>query len=185
LESVSLLTKLQEQVPVIQIWAEGAEKSKGKSRFDLTQADEFAIYTTPPSPAELRKALETVKPKTVYVFAVPPAEEKPEEFLNRLAGLSKYALNQRGGKATIHELAAAMASRERAVQIGLDWLAAGGQLSVTMEEDQVTLTAEKQEKNPYLQAELFVALRGILNETSAFRKFFATTSDLNELFSSR
>jgi len=63
----------------------------------------------------------------------------------------------------------------------LEWLAAGGQLSVEMDEDQVTLSAEKHEKNPYLQAELLIALRGILNETSAYRKFFATTSDLEGL----
>jgi single-stranded-DNA-specific exonuclease len=163
------------------VWAEGSDKAKGKSRFELRQADEFAIYTTPPSPAELRKALEIVKPKTIYMFAVPPAEEKPEDFLNRLAGLCKYAINQRGGKTTVHELAAAMASREVAIEIGLQWLAAGGQLSVEMEEDQVALSAEKQEKNPYLQAELFVALRGILNETSAYRKFFATANDLDGL----
>jgi len=129
----------------------------------------------------LRKALEIVKPKTIYVFAVPPAEEKPDDFLNRLAGLCKYALKQRGGKATLHELAAAMASRESAIQIGLEWLAAGGQLGVSVDEGQVTLSSKKQEKNPYLQAELFVALRGILNETSAYRKFFAATSDLEGL----
>ena len=34
------------------IWAEGNDKAKGKSRFDLSEADEFAIYTTPPSSAE-------------------------------------------------------------------------------------------------------------------------------------
>jgi single-stranded-DNA-specific exonuclease len=174
------------------IWAEGADKTKGKSRFELQQADEFAIYTTPPSPVELRKALEIVKPKTIYVLAVPPAEDpsttlraSPEEFLNRLAGLCKYALNQRGGKATIHELAAAMASREGAIQIGLQWLAAGGHLSVEVENDEVTLCADKPEANQYLQKELYVALRGILNEMSAYRKYFATTSDLEELMKSK
>jgi hypothetical protein len=100
-------------------------------------------------------------------------EEKPENYLTRLAGLCKYAINQRSGQATLHELAAAMASRESAVQIGLDWLAAGGQLSVNIDEDAVSLSGEKQEKNPYLQAELFTALKGILNETAAFRKYFA------------
>jgi hypothetical protein len=167
--------------PSTLIWAEGAEKAKGKSRFELGQADEFAIYTTPPSPVELRKVLEIVNPKTIYVFAVPPAEETPNDFLNRLAGLCKYALNQRGGRATIQEFAGAMASREIAVEVGLQWLAAGGQLSMRVEEGQVVLSAEKQEKNPYLQAELFVALKGMLNETSAYRKYFATTEDLEEL----
>jgi hypothetical protein len=163
------------------VWAEGSEKSKGKSRFDLHQADEFAIYTTPPSPVELRKALEIVKPKTIFVFAIPPAEERPEDYLNRLAGLCKYAINQRDGKATVHELAVAMASRENTVQIGLEWLAAGGQLSVSLEEDLINLSAVNHEKNPYLQAELFTALKGILNETLAYRKYFATV-DLKTLF---
>ena len=167
--------------PDVLVWSEGSDKAKGKSRFDLQQADDFAIYTTPPSPVELRKALEIVRPKTIYIFAIPPAEEKPDNFLNRLAGLCKYAINQRGGKATVHELAAALASRENAVQIGLEWLAAGGQLTVNIEEDVVGLSAEKQEKNPYLQTELFIALKGILNETSAYRKYFATV-DLKTLF---
>ena len=67
----------------------------------------------------LRKVLEIVKPRTVYVFAIPPAEEKAGDFLNRLAGLCKYVLNQQSGKTTVHELTAAMASRESAIQIAL------------------------------------------------------------------
>jgi len=172
------------------IWAEGSDKAKGKSRFELQHADEFAIYTTPPSPAELRKALEIVKPKTITIFAVPPAEDpsttlraKPDEFLNRLAGLCKYALNQRGGKATLHELAAAMAARESAIQIGLDWLAAGGHLSMSMEDDQVTLSAERSDANQYLQKELYLALKGLLTETAAYRKYFATAVDVQTLIS--
>ncbi len=164
------------------IWAEGADKARGKSRFELMRADEFAIYTSPSSPTELRKALEVVKPKTIYVFAVPPVEEKPEDFLNRLAGLCKFALNKKSGKTTLHELAAAMAAREIAVQLGLEWLAASGQLSVIIEDDTVTLSKEIQAKNPYLQAELFIALRGVLGETSAYRKYLSTVNDLQSIF---
>lgn len=164
------------------VWAEGADKSKGKSRFALTRADELAIYTTPPSPAELRHALEIVKPKTVHVFAVPPAEDKPDDFLKRLAGLCKFALNNKEGKTTLHDLAVAMAAREIAVELGLQWLAAGGQLSVNIEDGDVLLSKETQEKNPYLQAELFTAMRGVLNETSAYRKYFVTVEDLKKLF---
>jgi single-stranded-DNA-specific exonuclease len=164
------------------IWAEGADKSKGKSRFELTQADELTIYTTPPSPAELRNALEIVKPRIVHVFAVPPAEEKPDDFLKRLAGLCKFALNNKKGKTTLHDLAATMAAREIAVELGLQWLAAGGQLTVNLEGDDVLLSKETQEKNPYLQAELFITLRGVLSETSAYRKYFATVEDLKKIF---
>jgi single-stranded-DNA-specific exonuclease len=174
-------SKFNALISNVLVWAEGSDKSKGRSRFELEQANELAIYTTPPSLVELRKALEVVRPKMIYVFAVQPLEEKPEDFLNRLAGLCKFAINKREGRATLHELASAMASREVAVQIGLDWLGASGELTVIMEEDIVKLSSDKQEKNPYLQAELFVALRGVLNETSAFRKFFSTTKDLKGL----
>jgi single-stranded-DNA-specific exonuclease len=177
LESASLLTTL----PASQVWAEGADKAKGRSRFELQPANELAIYTTPPSPADLRNVLDIVKPKIVHVFAVPPAEETTEDFLNRLAGLCKFALNKKEGKTTLHELAAAMTAREIAVEIGLQWLSATGQLSVNVDEDQVGLKAAAQEKNPYLQAELFIALRGVLNETSAYRKYFATATDLKKL----
>jgi single-stranded-DNA-specific exonuclease len=164
------------------VWAEGGQKAKGKSRFELHQADDFVIYTTPPSPAELRKALEVVKPKTVYVFAIPPGEEKPEDFLERLAGLCKYALNRRGGQTTIPELASALASRESAVELGLQWLAAGGHLSVNVEGERITFSAEKTGKDVYLQKELFTALRGILNETSAYRKYFGAAEEVKNFF---
>ena len=163
------------------VWAEGADQAKGKPRFELVPADEFAVWTTPPSPAELRKALEIVRPKTVTVFAVPPAEEKPEAFLNRLTGLCKYTLSNYGGRTPLAKLAAALAARESAVEIGLQWLAAGGHLSVNVEEDEVTLSAQKLEANPYLQKELFVALRGVLVETAAYRKYVGATGDLERL----
>jgi single-stranded-DNA-specific exonuclease len=132
--------------PSTLIWAEGPDRSAGVNRLELTQSDEFTIYTTPPSPAELRKALEIVKPRILYVFAVPPAEQKTDEFLTYLAGLCKFVINQRRGKTTVSELAAASAARESTIQIGLEWLAAGGQLSVNIEDDEITLTKNKQEK---------------------------------------
>ena len=163
------------------IWAEGADRAKGKPRHELTQSDEFAIYTIPPSPSELQRALEIVKPKKVFIFALPTSEDNPQEFLNRLAGLCKYTINQRSGKAALLELSSAMASRKRAVEIGLGWLAAGGQLTVTIEEDQVTLSSEKTEENPCLQTEMLIALRGILHEISAYRKYFRSAEDLHTL----
>jgi len=165
------------------IWAEGNEKARGKSRFELSPANDFAIYTTPPSLTELRKALEIVRPKIIYAFAVPPAEENPEAFLTRLAGLCKYALGQRDGKVNLSELVAAMATRENAVRIGLEWLAAGGQLGVEVDDGRVNLSAAKQEKNPYLQAELFVALKGLLGESAEFRRFLSATPALEGLLS--
>lgn len=154
-------------------WAEGADKARGKSRVELHPSDQLAIYTTPPSPAELRAALDIVKPKIVHVFAVSPANEKTDEFLSRLAGMVKYAINNKGGRASVDELAVATAQRVNAVRIGLEWLAAGGHVTAVPEGEAVLLSAGNGEMNQYLQKELYVAVSGILEETSAYRAYFS------------
>lgn len=171
--------------PSTLIWAEGPDRAVGVPRFELRPAEEFSIYTTPPSPAELRKALEIVQPKIVYVFGIPPAEEKPDEFLSHLAGLCKYVLNQRRGKVTLQELASAMAARESAVRIGLEWLAAGGHVTVTGEGDALLLSRGNGEANPYLQKELYLAVKGVLEETAAYRAYFMRADAVNLLHPER
>jgi single-stranded-DNA-specific exonuclease len=170
---VEMLKSLQVEMLV---WAEAADKAKGKSRYELHQADEFAIYTTPPSPKELRAALDIVKPRKIYVFAVSPNEERIDVFLSRLAGLAKFVINQRSGKVTVQELAGATGQREGAVQIGLEWLAAGGHVSIQREEEAYLLSKGTGGTNQYLQKELYTAVRGILEETTAYRAHFARAS---------
>jgi single-stranded-DNA-specific exonuclease len=172
MESASLLAKVQEQAPGIQIWAEGPDKAKGISRFELHLSDELAIYTTPPSPAELQAALDTVRPKKVYLFGVPPLIEKADSFLSRLAGFAKYAINQKGGKVTVGELAVATGQREGAIRLGLEWLAAGGHISIRRDDETIFLSTGNGDLNQYLQRELYVAVRGILEETAAYRAHF-------------
>ena len=89
--------------------------------------------------------------------------------------MAKFVINQRGGRATLNELAAATAQRVRAIQIGLEWLAAGGHVTVLGEADAeaVLLSAGTGETNQYVQKELYVAVRGILQETAAYRAYFA------------
>lgn len=161
--------------PNVLIWAEGADKAKGKPRAELIQADEFAIWTMPPSPADLRAALEVVKPKIVYFFAAMPEEFKADAFLARLAGMVKYALNNKEGKVSVRELAAATAQRVGAVRIGLEWLAAGGHVTVSGDAgaDALLLSRGNSETNQYLQKELFTAVKGILQETAAYRDYAA------------
>jgi len=156
------------------IWAEGREREKGKARFELHPADELAIYTIPPSPAELRTVLEIVQPKKLYLLGAWSGEEKPEEFLNRLAGLCKFAIQRRDGWATVAELAAATAQKESTVLLGLDWLVAGGHLSIDVDEEKgkVHLKTGDGLDNPYLRRELFIAIRGALRETAAYRAYF-------------
>jgi single-stranded-DNA-specific exonuclease len=167
------------------IWAEGADKAKGKSRFELHPADEFAVYTTPPSSAELRTALEIVKPKKVFLFGVSPASEKADAFLSRLAGFTKYVINQKSGRVTVGELAVATGQREGAIRLGLEWLTAGGHISIQRDASQeaVLLSFGNGELIQYLQRELYLAVKGILEETEAYRAHFqrADAESLMEL----
>ncbi|HSL30801.1 MAG TPA: single-stranded-DNA-specific exonuclease RecJ [Anaerolineales bacterium] len=166
--------KIKEQTSGVQVWAEGADRALGKSRFELSLADELAIYTIPPSPVELQAALETVRPKKVYLFGVSPAQEKADAFLTRLTGLAKYVINQKGGKVTVSELAVVTGQREGAIRLGLEWLAAGGHISIQRDgsQDTMLLSAGNGELNQYLQRELYMAVRGILQETAAYRAHF-------------
>src|SRR5215213_7499153 len=171
-ESASLLSQVQEQDPQLQLWAEGAHRSKGKSRFELKPADELAIFTSPPSPSELQAALAAVKPKRVYLFGISAVSEKADAFLSRLAGLTKYVINQRGGKVTVGELAVATGQREGAIRLGLEWLSAGGHISIQRDDETVLLSVGNRELNQYLQRELYLAVKGILEETEAYRAHF-------------
>jgi single-stranded-DNA-specific exonuclease len=173
MEAVSKLAELREQAPGLQIWAEGADKEKGKTRYQLQPANELVIYSTPASSQDLRAALETVKPAKVYLFAVSPQQEKTDAFLSRLAGLVKFVINQREGKVTLLEMAGVTGQRDKTVQIGLEWLAAGGHISVENQNGTVLLSKGKGASNPYLQKELFIAVRGNLEETAAYRAHFA------------
>ena len=173
-----LLAQVVSNSSAIQIWAEGSDRTKGKSLFELSRADELVIYTTPPSPHELHAALDVVKPATIYIFAVSPAEERADEFLAKLAGLTKFAINQRGGRVTAVELAGVTGQREGAVRIGLEWLAAGGHVSIQGDasQDAYLLSRGTGETNQYLQKELYMGVKGILQETAAYRAHFVRSS---------
>ncbi len=156
------------------VWAEGSDQFKGKSRRELEQAEEFIIWTSPPSPAELRTAIEVVKPRKVYVFGVNPLRQTADEFLSRLAGLAKFAIRQRSGMVTLSELAAATAQREITVRLGLAWLTAGGHLSIIDKEDQLILSPGGITADRYLMQELFISVKGLIDEADAYRAHFVT-----------
>ncbi|HEU4744167.1 MAG TPA: DHHA1 domain-containing protein, partial [Anaerolineales bacterium] len=168
-QQVEQLENLQVEMLV---WAEGADKTKGRNRFELKPADEFAIYTAPPSSADLRAALETVRPTRVYLFGVSPEPEKADAFLARMAGLAKYVIHQKGGSVSVSELAVVTGQREGAIRLGLEWLAAGGHISIQRDDGTVHLSSGNHESNQYLQRELYLAVKGILEETAAYRLHF-------------
>lgn len=163
----------------VQAFAEGDDKKKvdGFDRYGLQPSSELALYTTPPGPGELQGILERVKPQKVYLVAQNPPVEKIDEFLKRLAGMTKFVIAKKSGKTKISELAASTAQCEATVRIGLEWLAAGGHVAIKREGDAVLLSTGNNEGNQYVQKELYVAVKGLLEETAAYRDYMATTKD--------
>jgi single-stranded-DNA-specific exonuclease len=157
------------------VWREGEarERLPGFSRHELAPASLLVIWTTPPGPRELRAALQTVQPQHVAIFAVDPAALGLEDFLARLAGMCKRAIRAADGGVRLEALAAALAARGEAVRAGLDWLQASGHLCYAEgETGEITLRlggeAEKEQK-----AAAAARLQAILDETAAYRAYFA------------
>ena len=168
--------RLQEDA---QVWGEAGARAEvgGQDRYGLGPSKALAIWTAPPGPGELQAMLEKVSPERVYLFGIDPGLDHPEEFLKRLAGLAKRALNCSDGQASISTLAAATAQREATVRVGIAWLAARGHLTVLDEEgDEVRMAVGSQTVSPDLPG-LASELRALLAETAAYRAHFARADE--------
>ena len=157
------------------IWAEAEakERVKGVDRFALTPAPALAIWTMPPSPDELGKALDTVRPRTVYLFAAHPAQENTENFIAHLIGLVKYVINHRDGAVTYAGLAAATAQSLITIQRGINYLVLHGNISIVRQEgDTLWLGPGTTINDLGGAARLQAETQNLLAETAAYRAYF-------------
>lgn len=159
------------------IWAEGEARELlgGQDRAGLRPANTLAIWTAPPGRAELRAAIQAVQPQTIVLFGLPPETGDLQEFLKRLAGLAKFAMNQAPAGASsmsLLRLAAALAQRETAARIGLDWLAARGNLTFDLTENGHLLISPGPGKPVGDPQPVLARLKAVLDESAAYRQFF-------------
>lgn len=169
-----LLDRLRAQEGV-QVWSEAAARAEvtGEDRYTLGPSRALVIWTTPPGPDELQAVLERVSPETVYLLGVDPGLDSPKEFLQRLAGLVKRALAADQGLVKVPTLSAATAQREATVRAGLAWLVSRGYLTKLGEEGgEVKLVAGSGVGGADLP-ETAAQLRALLEETAAYRAYFA------------
>lgn len=163
--------------PQMLVWVEGGtpEPASGVDRLRLLSAETLAIWTIPPGPEELARALETVSPRRVILFAHDPRLDTLQAFLSRLGGLVKHTLRARQGHAWLDELAAAAAHRNATLRLGLEWMQARGQIRITLSEaGDVHIEVASQAPSPDLEA-LTARLRQALQETAAYRAYYRTT----------
>lgn len=116
----------------VQVWAEGVQPPgvEGRTRRELVAGGRLALWTLPPGPRELQRALDAVRPTELILFGRDAGLDRPTPFLERLAGMAQFALRSRDGWVELEAAAARLGHRAATVQAGLEWLAAGGHLRI-------------------------------------------------------
>lgn len=168
------LEELRLEHPSLQVWAEAAERMRvqGQDRAELQPAEALVIWSIPPGYSELRKAVERVSPRLIYLFAVDPQTDDPQQFLERLQGLLKSLIQRRAGQTEWVWLAAATAQREICVKLGLEWLASGGWITFQEQNAHKLLVAKGAGNKQPPNEELYRQLCRHLSESAAYRTFY-------------
>ena len=163
----------------VQVWAEGEARQKlaqagvtASARHTLEPGLALAIWTIPPGREELQAALAAVTPLTIYLFAIEPETGVPERFLERLAGLVKYALNAKQGRVDLVALSAAVAQSESAVRAGLAWLHSRGSVVILGQSGGQWLLGVGEGREQPDAAEQLARVKEALAESAAFRAYY-------------
>ncbi len=158
------------------IFAEGGNTSPktAVNRSHLSAAANLVIWSIPPGRDELQAILDIVAPQQVFWFGGNSGDDQFTPFLTRLTGLVRFAIKSRQGQATILDLAAATAQRERTVKAGLAWLAARGFIKAEIDELQVWLSSGGT-ADPDQASRLEKDITYLLGETAAFRNYCQKT----------
>lgn len=141
-------------------------------RCQLRPAQTLIIWSIPPDRAELEKALEIVQAQRMILFGRQTSSDQPGDFLKRLAGMCRFALNHRAGWVSLPALAAAANQRPISIRKGLDWLVAHGDIALQQTESDRLQIIKGGKADPLAQSAIEKELRLLLSETAAFRSYY-------------
>lgn len=179
---VSLCENMLSQYPNAKIWGEGVLQKgiNGLGRDELDAVDTLIIWTIPPSQSVLQEVLQKVQPRHVIVFSQDPNIDSHKTFMERLAGLAKFAIKYKDNQVELDRFAVACAVEWETIRLGLQLWEARGKLRVHFSGDSVFIKAEN--TLPDLTSiEIYEPiLTAMLEEHRAFRRFFKT-GEINSL----
>jgi len=168
------LRKIQAQYPDALLFAEGEARKRlnGKGRHELSAAKTLIVWSAPPERRVYESMLETVKPERIVLFAQDSGDDSLEAFLARLAGLLKFVIARREGRASLTELGAACGQTEAVIRAGFEYLKASGQVTGESEADGLTISQANAPADDSARAQWSSTLSYLLNESRAYRNFF-------------
>jgi len=110
------------------------------------------------------------------LICLDPGLDAPRAFLQRLGALVNYALREYRGRTELEGLAAATAQTEWAVRLGLQWLAAHGQITFEVEGGRVALRSDGGRASAEDRERIEGRLLAELQETAAYRAYLRTAN---------
>jgi len=162
----------------IQVWGEGEIGAETRDisigRKHLEKAETLIVWTVPPSTKTFSDAVAATRAKTIILFGNRPAGEEMSTFLQRLAGLVKFVLREKGGQTTLVDLAEGTAQTELIVRQGLAWFEARGNIAITAGiSEQLMIKPERSPMAEMLSVEVIEQdLKVLLLESKLFRDYF-------------
>lgn len=123
------LQEVHQRETDVVVWAEG--NTIGVPFSKLSPAKALVVLTTPSSRQDITKAIERVQPERIYFVMKYPSIRDPKHFVN---ALYKYIMEtvfpQQEGTVSYTELCEHFAVTKSLVQLGLQYLAALGRLTI-------------------------------------------------------
>ena len=156
------------------IWREGeaSQDIPGVGRHNLAKCTTLAFWNSPPGRDELASIIKRTSPAQIVLLALPIPLDYANVFLTRLGGLVKHVIAARQGCAPFLELVGATNQRVATVKLGLDWLAAKGLITFSIEPDQHVQLSSPSSAQPSRLPEIERDLNALLKETAAFREYY-------------
>lgn len=176
-ERIHYLRELLASRENIQVWAEGPAAREIAGAVDRTQlisGTDLVIWSIPPGPRLLRTILDRVMPRRVYLLTPATVEGVSlNDFLRMLASAVKAIIDD-SGETSIISLAVQLGHREETVRYGLTFLQARGFIRYEIVDGRLTI--RKGTGIPTGEDDTQSLLTRLLQETAAYRRYFATTN---------
>lgn len=172
------LESLRADEPSLMVWADGLSQrdSPGVALSELEEAEALLIFTAPPGPHQLEKAIGKVHPQRVYLHGQSPPFDDSQRLLEALTALLRAAQDAYSGKVKLAQLAERTAHTPETIRIALETLADHIEIEWVS-----SLTIQVISAPPSPQGISAPELERAIEETAAFRRYVQHVSPDNLL----
>ena len=176
-----VLKTILNDIPHSLVWAENQppRNQPCSDRTELSSADVLIIWNIPTAQKVLSNIIKTVKPKEIHFFAQPSGDATLQDFLKTLAGLVKFAVNQRAGMINLRQFAVTTAQTSDIVRLGLRWLQEKGLFSFTSLSGEDIQARNGSGSKHKLIKQINAGLQELWSEREAYQHYYHTCDSNN------